>query len=70
MHDKSADYLAPPSEAAPYAGYAERTFARYRAAGEGPPYIQVKRKIFYRKRDLDAWLDSHRVLPVRERRVA
>ncbi|MCG5528589.1 MULTISPECIES: helix-turn-helix domain-containing protein [Halorhodospira] len=54
------------ANAAPYCGYSERHFIRMRQQGEGPPYLRLKGKVFYRQSDLDAWLDSKRVVPPRE----
>ena len=33
-----------------------RTAQRLRARREGPPYIRLGRKIFYRKESIEAWL--------------
>lgn len=50
------------------AGYpwSVRTLQRYRDQGIGPAYIRAAGKIFYRCSDLDAYLEKHRVIPVRE----
>ena len=66
MHDKPDDYLGTPSEVAPYIHHDDRSLARWRAEGRGPCYIKAGRRILYRKRDLDAWLNERRVTPVRE----
>ena len=46
------------AEAAAYVGLSPRTFERYRVTGEGPPYLKVGRLVFYRRTDLDAWLEN------------
>lgn len=53
-------------EAAEYCGYkSTRSFIRMRNAGKGPAYIRTPGKVLYRESDLDAWLDAHRIEPVR-----
>jgi hypothetical protein len=44
--------------AAPYIKHAKSTMNRWRTEGCGPPYIKLGRKVFYRRADLDAFLDS------------
>lgn len=53
-------------EAAAYLNKAPRTMARWRAQGIGPPWCRANGSILYRKADCDAWLERHRVVPVRE----
>jgi predicted DNA-binding transcriptional regulator AlpA len=60
------DPIYPSKLAANYCGYSERQFIRYRNQGKGPAYIKTAGKVLYRQSDLDAWLDSKRVKPVRE----
>lgn len=57
-------------EAADYIGFSERTFIRWRNAGEGPPYCRVGGKIVYLRSDLSAHLKSNRVVPVRAQAAA
>jgi hypothetical protein len=66
MHDKSLDYLGSTREGAEYVGNSERAWIRWRGQGKGPAYVRVGGQIRYRKRDIDAWLAKHRVVPVRE----
>ena len=60
---------APPSgllttaEAAEYLRLPARTLEYYRAHGVGPAFLRVGRHIFYRKPELDLWLESCRVEP-------
>ena len=46
--------------------WSARTLQRYRDKGIGPAFIRAAGKIYYRRADLDAYLDKHRVVPVRE----
>lgn len=66
MFNQSPDYLGSTTEAAAYTHHSPRTYIRWRGLGLGPAYVRAGRKIRYRKRDIDAWLAKHRVLPVRE----
>ena len=45
-------------QAAAYVHLNRRTLERYRVTGEGPKYLKLGRLVFYRKSDLDAWLDA------------
>lgn len=54
----NSDLLAT-AAAAPYIKHAESTMNRWRVEGSGPPFIKLGRKVFYRKADLDAWLERH-----------
>lgn len=48
-----------PREAAPYIGVTEGTLAVWRSTRRYPiPYYRIGNKIFYSKRDLDAFLAS------------
>jgi excisionase family DNA binding protein len=38
----------------------KRTLERFRAAGRGPAYMRLGKRVAYRKRDLEAWLDATR----------
>jgi hypothetical protein len=49
--------------AAKYSAYSPDFFRAARRMGRGPAYIRVGRSIRYRLKDLDAWLESHRVDP-------
>lgn len=44
--------------ASDYLGIPKATLAKMRWAGEGAPYVKFGRKIYYRKEDLEAWIDS------------
>lgn len=49
------------SVAADYVGLAKITLEKYRVQGQGPAFIKVGRRVVYDTRDLDSWLDNHRV---------
>ena len=41
--------------------------AQWRFYGKGPPYIKFGRRILYWGRDLNCWMDKHRVEPTAPR---
>jgi hypothetical protein len=43
--------------AAGYSGCASATFADYARRGEGPPYVIAGGKAWYRRADLDRWME-------------
>lgn len=48
-------------EAAAYTRLARPTLERFRLTGEGPRYAKLGGAVRYRRRDLDAWLESRLV---------
>lgn len=56
------DYLTAEQVAAEYPVSAT-TLVRRRQTGGGPAYYSISNRIFYRRADVEAWLDSHRVDP-------
>jgi excisionase family DNA binding protein len=66
MLNRPADYIATTAEVADYLHVSRRTLIRWRGVGEGPPYLRRGVQIGYRRADVDAWLASRRVVPVRE----
>jgi hypothetical protein len=44
--------------AAAYAGFAVKTLAMHATAGTGPRFQKIGGRVFYRREDLDAWLNS------------
>jgi len=60
-----AKSIAPTSlteeDAAHYVAYTPSALRKWRKKGSGPAYIRHGRSIRYRVRDLDDWLDGHRV---------
>ena len=39
------------------------TLHRWRKAGKGPPYIEMGRKVYYRRADLERWVESQQRQP-------
>jgi excisionase family DNA binding protein len=59
-------YLMSIEELADYLGESKRTIYRYIQSGDCPPYIRItKKNVKFDKRDVDAWLESKKVRPVR-----
>jgi len=54
-------------EASTYLSIAAYTLARWRALGQGPPYLKIgegkQGAVRYLKEDLDKWLEERRVPP-------
>lgn len=48
-------------DAAAYCGISYKSMALQRCQGSGPPFIRLGKSVFYRKDDLDAWMESCRV---------
>lgn len=44
--------------AALYTGFAVKTLAMHATAGTGPKFQKIGGRVFYRREDLDAWLNS------------
>lgn len=58
----AAEYVSA-SEAAAHIGIQPQTLAVWRITGRyGIPFFKVGRTVRYRKSDLDAWLESRRVM--------
>ena len=66
MRELSNPYPLSTPEAADHLRNSARTLVRWRSLAVGPPYIRVGGKVLYMRRDLDEWLERHRVHPVRE----
>ncbi len=51
-----------PAKAMPglFQGTSIQTWAALRHRGTGPAYIKVMRRVYYRRRDVEAWLDGNR----------
>lgn len=63
---RTLDHTLTPQDAARYLGIAPGTLATSRLTpprNDGPPFIRYGRAVRYRLADLDAWLDSRRVVP-------
>ena len=39
------------------------TLHRWRKSGKGPPYIEMGRKVYYRRADLDRWIEERQRHP-------
>jgi hypothetical protein len=50
-------------EAGEYLRLPARTLEFYRGCGRGPAFLRIGRHIFYRRPELDLWLESCRVDP-------
>lgn len=46
-------------ESADYQRRSRRTLARERSEGRGCPYVRIGSRIFYRKTDLDRFIEAH-----------
>jgi excisionase family DNA binding protein len=65
----STMYLMSVEELAEYLGESKRTIYRYIQSGDCPRYIRLTaRNIKFDKRDVDAWLESKKVDPGKEKR--
>jgi hypothetical protein len=47
-------------QAAAYIRRAPQTLAKLRVVGGGPPFYKLGRSVFYKREDLDQWLDARR----------
>lgn len=50
-------------EAAKYSGFEPATLSKWRIRGKGPAFLKMGGKVFYRKADLDAFINGSRVDP-------
>ena len=50
--------LMKPAEASAYIGIQRTTLGKWRCLHLGPPFVKVGGRVAYRRRDLDAWLES------------
>ena len=57
-------------ELADYTGNSLRTILRWRAEVQGPAFVRIGGHVRYRPQDIDAWLESQRVVPAREREAS
>lgn len=69
MPERSDHEAMTTEQASQYTGFSESFLRQSRCYGNrpgrtpGPPYFKVGRAVRYRRSDLDAWLDAHRVEP-------
>jgi hypothetical protein len=57
--EQSSSPLLSPELAGAYIRIHHRTLKNWRVLGRGPRYVRVGRRAFYRRADLDAWLEAH-----------
>jgi predicted DNA-binding transcriptional regulator AlpA len=48
--------------AAKYTGFAVKTLAMHASSGTGPKFRKIGGRVFYRREDLDAWLNSFAIV--------
>ncbi|MBK5960261.1 hypothetical protein CCR97_18940 [Rhodoplanes elegans] len=65
----STSDLLPPAEAAAYTRRSVNTLAGWRSTGAGPTFCKLGGRIYYRRTDLDAWIESCRVTSTAEARA-
>jgi hypothetical protein len=53
--------------AAVYIGVSDRTLENWAVRGGGPRFIKASRRVIYRRRDLDAWLNVRERLSTSDR---
>ena len=53
------------AEAAEVLRVAAIALHRWRNAGKGPPYIEMGRKVYYRRADLEHWIEEQQRQPIR-----
>lgn len=64
MRTTTHDRMMPTREAAEYLGLAESTLVTWRSTRRVEiPYVKLGRRVLYRQRDLDVWLDAQAVGP-------
>jgi hypothetical protein len=61
MHD---DIPLTQEQAAVVIGVKPTTLATWRHFGRGPKYLKIGRSCFYRRDDIDRWMDAQAVVPV------
>jgi hypothetical protein len=63
MSNSLLDGLLTDNETAAQLGHCARTLKRWRDLGEGPPFIRISRRIYYRRIAIQEWLLSREVQP-------
>jgi predicted DNA-binding transcriptional regulator AlpA len=51
--------LISPTELANMLGITTGALANNRSAGKGPRYVKLGKQVFYRKTDVQAWIDTN-----------
>ncbi|MFA7585402.1 MAG: helix-turn-helix domain-containing protein [Novosphingobium sp.] len=62
--------LLPVAHAAAYCRLSESYLNTLRGSGDGPAFLKLGTAVRYRRCDLDAWLESHRVRSTSAREMA
>ncbi len=65
IHEALADYLPDgliPASVMPslFRGTTAQTWATLRHRGNGPAFVKVMRRIYYRRCDVEAWIEQNR----------
>jgi molybdenum cofactor biosynthesis enzyme MoaA len=55
--DLTHQYMTP-AEVSAYVRLAVQTLAKLRVTGGGPSYVKPRRRILYKRADVQAWLDA------------
>lgn len=63
MIDTKASEFLNDVQAAALINYSPKTLRNYRHARRGPTYHKIGKKILYRRKDLLAWVEKHRIDP-------
>lgn len=53
--------LLKPEDAAAALSVTAATLANWRLRRSGPAFVRINRTVRYRREDLDAWIEAHRV---------
>lgn len=57
-------------QAAVVVGVKPTTLAAWRHFGRGPRYLKIGRSCFYRRSDIENWMDDQAVVPVPKNEIA
>ena len=53
-------------EAASYLGFSVKTLQDWRSEHRPPAYYKIRKSVRYARKDLDAFLETHKVSPTRD----
>lgn len=63
LTDYLPDGLIPASEMPSlFQGTSAQTWAALRHKGNGPAFVKVMRRVYYRRRDVEAWIEQNRMV--------
>lgn len=60
MSSTFQEALLSPKIAAQFLIMTENRLAKYRLTGDGPTFIKLGRRIYYRVSDIEAWIEKNR----------